>query len=161
MATSAVLVLWKSDAHLEKEGPRLKEELADLRYAVLEARAEREAEEEELAAEELVRAGRKATCCPYCREVIQKYAVKCKHCGEILDEDLRAERRPRPVQHWNPGVAAVLSFFWPGLGQIYKGQILNGFAWMFLVLLGYGCCVFPGFFLHVCCIFGAASGSQY
>jgi TM2 domain-containing membrane protein YozV len=26
----------------------------------------------------------------------------------------------------NPGVAAVLSFFWTGLGQIYNGQILKG-----------------------------------
>jgi len=26
----------------------------------------------------------------------------------------------------NPGVAAVLSFFFSGLGQIYNGQILKG-----------------------------------
>ncbi|MBE1556978.1 TM2 domain-containing membrane protein YozV [Filibacter limicola] len=26
----------------------------------------------------------------------------------------------------NPGIAAVLSFFWSGLGQIYNGQILKG-----------------------------------
>lgn len=26
----------------------------------------------------------------------------------------------------NPGVAAVLSFFWPGLGQIYNGEIGKG-----------------------------------
>jgi TM2 domain-containing membrane protein YozV len=28
----------------------------------------------------------------------------------------------------NPGVAAVLSFFWCGLGQIYNGQIGKGIA---------------------------------
>ena len=32
----------------------------------------------------------------------------------------------------NPGVAAVLSFFWCGLGQIYNGQILRGILLMFL-----------------------------
>jgi TM2 domain-containing membrane protein YozV len=32
----------------------------------------------------------------------------------------------------SPGLAAVLSFFWPGLGQIYNGQIIKG---VFLVLL--------------------------
>ena len=101
------------------------------------------------------------TICPFCRETIKIGALKCKHCGEILDEDLRDERRLRPQQRWNPGVAAVLSFFWPGLGQMYKGQILNGFAWMFIIALGYCCCLFPGFFLHVFCIFGAASGSEY
>lgn len=26
----------------------------------------------------------------------------------------------------NPGIAAVLSFFWSGVGQIYNGQIMKG-----------------------------------
>lgn len=26
----------------------------------------------------------------------------------------------------HPGIAAVLSFFWTGVGQIYNGQILKG-----------------------------------
>lgn len=26
----------------------------------------------------------------------------------------------------NPGIAAVLSFFWPGVGQIYNGQMTKG-----------------------------------
>ena len=26
----------------------------------------------------------------------------------------------------NPGIAAVLSFFWTGVGQIYNGQIMKG-----------------------------------
>lgn len=32
----------------------------------------------------------------------------------------------------NPGVAAVLSFLWPGLGQIYNGQILK--AMVFIIV---------------------------
>lgn len=31
----------------------------------------------------------------------------------------------------NPGIAAVLCFFWTGVGQIYNGQILKG-----LILIG-------------------------
>jgi len=31
-----------------------------------------------------------------------------------------------PVIYKNPGLAAVLSFFWAGLGQIYNGQIAKG-----------------------------------
>ena len=31
----------------------------------------------------------------------------------------------------NPGIAAVLSFFWTGVGQIYNGQIFKG-----LILIG-------------------------
>jgi TM2 domain-containing membrane protein YozV len=59
---------------------------------------------------------------------------------------------------WNPAVAALLSLFFPGLGQIYKGQLLNGLAWIFFVTLGYICFIVPGLVLHLCCVVGAASG---
>jgi TM2 domain-containing membrane protein YozV len=67
----------------------------------------------------------------------------------------------RPVQRWSPGLAAVLSFFVPGLGQLYKGQILNGIVWFFFVLLGYAALVLPGLLLHLFCIIGAASGNPW
>lgn len=34
------------------------------------------------------------------------------------------------VIYKNPGLAAVLSFFWMGLGQIYNGQIAKGIAFI-------------------------------
>lgn len=37
---------------------------------------------------------------------------------------------PPPVFYKNPGLAAVLSFFWMGLGQIYNGQIAKGVAFI-------------------------------
>ena len=58
------------------------------------------------------------------------------------------------------GLAAILSLFIPGLGQMYKGQILNGIAWFFIVAIGYVFFVIPGLILHICCILGAASGSN-
>jgi TM2 domain-containing membrane protein YozV len=39
---------------------------------------------------------------------------------------------PQPLK--NPGVAAVLSFFFMGLGQFYNGQFAKGF--LFLILYG-------------------------
>jgi len=51
-----------------------------------------------------------------------------------------------PVFYKNPGLAAVLSFFWMGLGQIYNGQlakgilfmIVYGFSWVLMfVLIGF------------------------
>jgi TM2 domain-containing membrane protein YozV len=35
----------------------------------------------------------------------------------------------------NPGVAAVLSFFWCGLGQIYNGQIGKGILMLVAYLI--------------------------
>ena len=48
-----------------------------------------------------------------------------------------------PVFYKNPGLAAVLSFFYMGLGQIYNGQIAKGIffiviyslSWILVVLL--------------------------
>ena len=38
----------------------------------------------------------------------------------------------------SPGVAAVLSFFIPGVGQIYNGEFLRGLFWLIVT---------PGFWL--------------
>jgi membrane protein YdbS with pleckstrin-like domain/DNA-directed RNA polymerase subunit RPC12/RpoP len=35
--------------------------------------------------------------CPYCAEDVRLAAKKCKHCGEFLDEALRAESPPLPA----------------------------------------------------------------
>ena len=66
-----------------------------------------------------------------------------------------------PVQKWSPGLAAVFSFFIPGLGQLYKGQILNGIVWFFAVLIGYAALVVHGLILHVFCVIGALSGNPW
>ena len=75
---------------------------------------------------------------------------------------LPAEPVASPVaaetQKWNPAVAALCSFFLPGLGQIYKGQVFNGILWFCMTCLGYVCLVVPGLFMHLFCILGAATG---
>ncbi len=38
--------------------------------------------------------------------------------------------QPPPPMYKNPGLAAVLSFFFMGLGQIYNGQIAKGIAFI-------------------------------
>lgn len=54
----------------------------------------------------------------------------CINCGEKIDS--RAEICPhcgvRIKRSWekNSGIAAILSFFVPGLGQIYNGEIGKG-----------------------------------
>ena len=66
-----------------------------------------------------------------------------------------------PAQRWSPGLAAVLSFLLPGLGQLYKGQIINGICWLLFVGLGYAALVVPGLILHFCCVLGALSGNPW
>ena len=41
----------------------------------------------------------------------------------------------------NPGTAAVLSFFIPGVGQIYNGRIWRGIFWLIVT---------PGFWIGSC-----------
>ncbi len=55
----------------------------------------------------------------------------------------------------------LLSFFIPGVGQMYKGQPINGIVWLILVIAGYVAFVIPGLVLHVCCIAGAGMGDPY
>lgn len=97
--------------------------------------------------------------CPYCGETVLEVAQKCKHCGEYLNESLRQSRAPAVKKQWNPGIAAVLSLVLPGAGQMYKGQVANGFVWLLFVAAGYFVLVFPGVILHLLCVLGAALGN--
>ena len=57
------------------------------------------------------------------------------------------------------GIPDLMSFFIKGLGQIYKGLVLNGFAWLVFVVIGYFPFIIPGVILHFLCILGAKMGN--
>jgi TM2 domain-containing membrane protein YozV len=182
MATSAALVLWSTDEGLDKELaqvrlelPALREQLAEQRELEAVARSAadldraferaRQAEKDRQAdiareQQQIIAERRRREMlaqpvpCPYCREPIDRKAIKCHHCGEILDPHLKRARS------FSPGVAAVLSFFWPGLGQMYKGYVLAGVVWMIMTIIGYFFCILPGVVLHLINIFDAASGGE-
>ena len=82
----------------------------------------------------------------------QKY---CFNCGKLIDE--KAEicvtgcgvRQPGMRGNKNPGIAAVLSFIYPGLGQIYNGQIKRGVTFLIIGgLLVLSMMIFIGFILY-------------
>jgi TM2 domain-containing membrane protein YozV len=58
----------------------------------------------------------------------------------------------------SPALAALLSLFVPGAGQLYTGNILSAILWFVLVAAGYTL-VLPGLFLHLFCIASAASSA--
>jgi TM2 domain-containing membrane protein YozV len=83
----------------------------------------------------------------------------CKKCGsEILDEAEICPKcgvRQKTSEPKNPGVAAVLSFLWVGLGQIYNGQLGKGLLFIvlqiincFLLLVLIGFITVPAFWIY-------------
>ena len=59
----------------------------------------------------------------------------------------------------NPGLAAVLSFFIPGLGQLYNGKFLRGIFWLIFtpgMWIGTG-----GMFGWVCHVISAITAYNY
>jgi len=65
----------------------------------------------------------------------------------------------------NPGLAAVLSFFFSGLGQIYNGQILKGLLFMVVQVVNFVLSfvvigLFTGFAVWVWAIVDAYSSAE-
>lgn len=94
--------------------------------------------------------------CPICKKEISKAAAACPSCGHPIS--LQAIETLR--RSWSPGIAAVLSLFIPGAGQIYKGHVGAGILWLVLVVGGYFLFIIPGIILHLVCIFNAARDSK-
>lgn len=96
--------------------------------------------------------------CPMCAELVSIEARKCRFCGEILDIALKVESQAVRVDSKHvpsANIAALLSIFIPGAGQIYSGRVVTGLMWLFLVIIGYACLILPGLILHIICIFNA------
>lgn len=102
----------------------------------------------------------------YCRECGQRVsseAPTCPHCGVpapvLLPNGLPAASAARTLvvkPQRDPGLAGVLSFVFPGAGQLYRGKVGAGIGWFFAVLVGYMMLIVPGLVLHGACVYNAA-----
>lgn len=58
--------------------------------------------------------------CSSCGEIIKKEAEICPKCG------IRLKQQEQKKQQKSSGVAVILSFLIPGVGQIYCGRVGKG-----------------------------------
>jgi TM2 domain-containing membrane protein YozV/RNA polymerase subunit RPABC4/transcription elongation factor Spt4 len=89
--------------------------------------------------------------CPHCGAAVDPAAEICPKCG------VRIKQAPQPavIDRKNPGIAAVLSFLFTGLGQIYNGQIGKGIIFvvvgivcLILVVVLIGIILYPLFWIY-------------
>jgi len=102
----------------------------------------------------------------YCRECgnqVSSEAPSCPHCGvprPVLPAPTPYQSQPpayyAPPKRPDPVVAALLSLFLPGVGQMYKGDVGTGVALLIGTIVGYAMCFFPGLVLHIAAIIHAA-----
>ena len=81
--------------------------------------------------------------CPHCGAQIDPQAEICPKCG------VRVKQVPAGAERKSPGLAAVLSFLFTGLGQIYNGQIGKGIAFVVIgIILLFTIIILIGFILY-------------
>jgi TM2 domain-containing membrane protein YozV len=67
--------------------------------------------------------------CTHCGKENREEARFCGHCGRAFSIDPPKQTAPaagHSGQAPNPRTATLLSCLWPGLGQIYNGQVIKG-----------------------------------
>ncbi|KKH93619.1 hypothetical protein EO95_11115 [Methanosarcina sp. 1.H.T.1A.1] len=82
--------------------------------------------------------------CRSCGKQIRSDAEICPHCG------VRQKNNASTLSPKNPGFAAVASFLFAGLGQIYNGEFVKGFLFIvvqiincFLIFIVVGFITYP------------------
>ncbi len=102
--------------------------------------------------------------CIECQKEVSSMAAACPSCGHPILTHPPEHKTVAvgPVVNEKPsnGIAAVLSLFIPGAGQMYKGQVGGGILWLLFVIVGYFAWIVPGLILHLFCIVNASTASK-
>lgn len=89
--------------------------------------------------------------CTKCGKEVPPGATYCPSCGTPITVVAPPPPPPAPIAYpyslKNEGIAAVLSFIWTGLGQIYVGRIGRGIAILICGTILWVVCWIIGIFL--------------
>lgn len=80
---------------------------------------------------------------------------KCTDCHTCHDHSSCKANLVITTKKYNSLLAVILSFIFPGLGQLYKGDVIAAICWFIATSAGYSFFVIPGFILHILCIIDA------
>ena len=109
--------------------------------------------------------------CPSCGKSIDPDKRFCVHCGAPLvpapapapvasavppaATQPAYAQPPAPGQQKNTALAAIASFLFPGLGQVYNGGFARGLCFFFGTLIGYLIFIIPGLIIWIYGIYDA------
>jgi TM2 domain-containing membrane protein YozV len=95
-------------------------------------------------------------------ELPDRQKLTPRYEGPRLPARIHRDRLPlalRDGRQASPGLAAVLSLFVPGAGQLYAGRPLAALMWFLVVTAGYAL-LLPGLILHMFSIISAAGSAH-
>lgn len=104
--------------------------------------------------------------CHQCGAKIEGPGDFCENCGARVSIDTINDPAPQSYQpqvssansqmkQKNPGLAAVASFLWAGMGQVYNGSLIKGFAFLIGVIIGSMIFAIPGIIIWAFGIYDA------
>ncbi|MEL4304672.1 zinc-ribbon domain-containing protein [Methanococcoides sp. LMO-2] len=93
--------------------------------------------------------------CSNCGAEIDENAVICPKCEVPDDTQYPASRSAK-----NPGLAAVLSVLFSGLGQVYNGELVKGIAILLGTVVGWFVFIMPGLIICAYGVYDAYTTSK-
>jgi len=102
--------------------------------------------------------------CHQCGASISKVSTFCEGCGALVNQNFEYNIEKKPADsslytlfgnQKNPFLAALASFLWTGMGQVYNGNLLRGFAFLIGAIISSLVFFFPGILIWLYGIYDA------
>jgi TM2 domain-containing membrane protein YozV len=97
--------------------------------------------------------------CPHCGHCsLEEHPRFCSACGGRIDSSCTPAGSGSEIWHnneKNPQIAVFCSSLIPGLGQVYNGETLKGFVFLFGTLLGLFFILIPGLVVWIYSMYDA------